>query len=294
MAYNAGGLILANDFNSRKDTVNNLYSTGSGQFGWGQTALSGVSVNSTISAGTIGSSVEWAKLIDTVNNMSLHAFNASAGITVPQTSNIVTWISSFDSTVTNISNNRFGTYYAFDDQGLVSGSHSSSWGGGGASISNTATVTWPTSESARYFFNAGGRVNLQISYSGGSGSPQDNNWATVCANAGTMWVQAASSGGTATNTSRGYYQSGGTLYSGNGSGSYSSNSLVVTVSGNGSTSLTFNTVFTDNHTNPWWPTFPWADVVTGTFTVAILVRRPTTNGLTTNTWGVASVSVPNF
>jgi len=294
MAYNAGGLILANDYNSRKDTVNNIWSTGSSSFGWGQTALSSVTVSSKITAGTIGSSVEWAKMIDTVNNMNLHAFNASAGLTVPQKSDIITFLANFDTTVSNVSTNRYGTYYAFDDQSVVSGSHTATWGGGGSSITNTATVTWATADAARYFFNAGGRVNLSLAYSGGSGSPQDSNWATVVGAAGTMWVQAASSGGTATNTGRGYWQSGGVLYSGAGTGLYSSNTLVVSVSGNGGTSLTFTTVFTDNHTNIWYPAFPSSDRVTGTFTVSVLVRKPTMNGLNTNTWGLASVSVPNF
>jgi hypothetical protein len=294
MAYNDGEIVLANDYNSRKDTVNNIWSTGSGNFGWGQSALSSVTVGSIVQAGLIGSSVEWAKMIDTVNNMNLHAFNASAGLAVPQKTDIITFLSSFDTTVSNISTNRYGTYYAFDDQSVVSGSHTATWGGGGASITNTATVTWPTADAARYFFNAGGRVNLSLAYSGGSGSPQDSNWATVVSAAGTMWVQAESSGGTATNTGRGYWQSGGVLYSGAGTVPYASNTLVVSVSGNGGTSLTFTTVFTDNHTNIWYPAFPTSDQVTGTFTVSVLVRKPTTNGLTTNTWGLASVSVPNF
>ena len=294
MAYNTGGIVTATDYNSRKDTVNNIYSTGSSDFGWGQTALSSVTTGGIVYAGTIGSSVQWAKLIDTVNSSHLHVFNTSAGITVPQKTDIITWLSNFDTKVSDISTSRYGTYYAFDDQSVVSGSHSATWGGGGGSISNTATVTWGTADQVRYFFNAGGRVNLQISYSGGSGSPQDNNWSTVCSNAGTMWVQAGLSGGTATYSNRGYWQSGGILYSGSGTGTYASNTLTVNVSGNGTTSLTFTTVFTDNHTNPWYPAFPTSDQVTGTFTVSLLVRRPTINGLTTNSWGIASVSVPNF
>ena len=296
MAYADGGIILANDYNTRLSTVNNAWSTGSGSYGYGQPSLSSVIVGNKVIAGGLGSPVEWAKLIDTVNNLNLHQTGSSAGLTVPVTYDIITWLNNFDSVVNTTCNTsqRFGSYSGFVDQSVVSGTHTASWGGGGASITNVSTVRWSNADSARYFFNAGGRVNISFSYSGSS-TPQNNDWATMVSNAGTMWVQAESSGGTATNTSRGYWQSGGTLYSGSGiSPTYASNSLVVSVSGNGGAILTFTTVFRDNHTNIWWPAFPNSDVVTGTFTVSILVRRPTTTGLDNNTWGLASVSVPNF
>ena len=241
-----------------------------------------------------GAIIEWAKLIETLNNVSIHENGASAGLTVPTSGDIITFLNTFDSNMNTLcdvgggTNNRFGTYSAFSDQGTVTGVHTSAWGSGVSSITNIATVTWATANAARYFFNAGGRINIQISYSGGSGSPQDNNWATVCSNAGTMWLQAIAVGGTASG-GYGYWQSAGRMYSANGSGAYASNTLTVDVSGQGSSQLTFTTTFTDNHTNG-----PWFDQVSGTFSVAITVRRPTMTGLESDTWGTATVSVPNF
>ena len=289
MTYVRGGLIQANDHNTRLNIINNVWSTGSASYGWGQVSLATVTVGELVEAGLAGSPVEWASLVTTLNNISTHEVGSSAGITVPVTYDLIAWISSFDSNmntlcdVGGLTENRFGNYAAFDDQIVSTSNYSQSWGNPAKpQIQNVASIVWGTSNQARYFFNAGGRVNLSISYSGG-GSPQNTNWATVCSNAGTMWVQANSSGGTASN-GFGYWQSPGRMYSGSGSGAYSSNTLTVDVSGQGTSQLQFTTTFRDNHTNIW------SDIVTGTFTVTILVRRPPMRGLLTNSWGLGTVS----
>lgn len=292
MTYAQYGLIEASDYNTRETIIDGIWGPGSGSRGWGQPSLSSVNQNDIVTAGPSGSPVEWAKLIETLNYISVHENGTNTGITPPTTGDLITWLSAFDGQMNTLcdvgaTNNRFGTYAAFNDQGEIAGTHSSAWGSGVSSITSIASVTWGSVDQARYFFNAGGRVNLNISYSGGSGSPQDSNWSTVCSTAGTMWLQALSVGGTASG-SYGYYGSAGRMYSANGSGPYSTNTLTVDVSGQGTSSLTFTTVFTDNHTSGWF------DQVTGTFRIGITVRRPTTNGPISDTWGIASVSVPNF
>jgi hypothetical protein len=290
MTYAQYGSIAALDYNTRESIVENVWGVGSGSYGWGQSALSTVSVGGTVSAGANNAPVQWAKLIQTLNNISTHEIGGPTSITQPITGNLVAWASQFDSRMnalcdTGATNNRFGNYTQFSDQLPISGVYTSPWT---TTIGTTATVTWASANAARYFFNAGGRVNVIISYNGGAGTPQDNNWSTVCSNAGTMWVQAISSGGTSTNTGCGYYGSAGRMYSANGSGAYSTNTLTVDVAGQGTASLSFAVNFNDNHTNVW------ADTVTGTFTVTVLVRNPSTRGNLTSTWGTASVVVPNL
>lgn len=288
MTYQFGGLIQANDYNTRFSIINNVWSTGSGSFGWGQPSLGTVVIGELIEAGFSGSPVEWATLVTTLNSISTHENGASAGITVPVTYDLITWLSTFDTQMNTLcdtggTENRFGDYSTFSDQSARASNYSSSWGSpGNPQIQNVATVRWNTPEEARYFFNAGGRVNLQISYSGG-GSPQNTNWSTVCSNAGTMWVQAMSSGGTA-NPNFGFYDSAGRMYSGSGSGAYASNTLTVDVSGQGTDRLVFTTTFRDNHTNVWF------DTVSGTFTVTILVRKPPMRGLIVDTWSTATTT----
>lgn len=237
-----------------------------------------------------GEPIEWAKLIQTLNNISTHEVGGSAGLSVPVTGNLIEWLSQLDTKLnqlcdTGATNNRFGNYTQFDDQNPIRGTYSQPWN---ETLGTTATVTFASADAARYFFNAGGRINISISYSGGSGTPQDSNWATLCANAGTMWVQALSSGGTSTNTNCGYYGSAGRMYSANGSGAYASNTLTVDVAGQGTAQLSFAVNLADNHTNSW------ADNVTGTFTVTVLVRKPSMRGLLSVTWGTPVAVVPNF
>lgn len=395
MTYALGGLIQANDHNTRLSIINNVWSTGSGSFGWGQPTLFIVNVGELVSVGqtsfnwdnfinnyrgsysavtyraqaelvypyyysndlyTItvpstesrwglykypdpgglaywtdgllsasggvvtvpdqnftnqffaavdsipgytrdktssksfdyGDPAEWASLVTTLNSISTHEVGSSAGITVPVTYDLITWINNFDSTMNTLcdvggTQNRFGNFAVFDDQTVRTSSYSSTWGNpSNPQIQNVARIAWSNSNQARYFFNAGGRINLSISYSGG-GSPQNTNWATVCSNAGTMWVQGNNSGGTASG-GFGYWQSAGRMYSGSGSGAYSSNTLTVDVSGQGTNQMIFTTTFRDNHTNVW------ADSVSGTFTVTILVRRPPIRGLVNNTWGLATTT----
>ena len=289
MTYVQYGLVAAADYNSRETLVENVWGTGSGSYGWGQPALSSVTVGGTVTAGLTTNPEQWGTLIQTLNNISTHEVGGATSITPPITGNIVAWLNQLDTTInqlcdTGATNNRFGNYTQFSDLAPVRGSYSQPWN---ATLGTTATITWANANAARYFFNAGGRINITISYNGGSGTPQDNNWATLCANAGTMWLQAQSVGGTASG-SCGYYQSPGRMYSASGSGAYSSNTLTVDVAGQGTNSLSFAINLNDNHTNVW------ADNVTGVFTVTVLVRNPTMNGMAINSWGQPNIVVPNF
>ena len=290
MTYARYGSVDALDYNTRQTIVDNVWSTGSGSYGWGQSSVGSVTAGTTVTAGSSGSPLEWAKLIDTLNNISTHEVGGATPIVPPMTGDLIAWINQFDTRLnqlcdTGATNNRFGNYTQFDDQNPIRGSYSQPWN---QNLGTTATVTFASVNAARYFFNAGGRINISISYSGGSGTPQDNNWSTLCSNAGTMWVQALSSGGTSTSQSCGYYGSAGRMYSASGSGEYSSNTLTVDVAGQNTAALSFAVNLTDNHTNIY------ADNVTGTFTVTVLVRSPTTRGNLVNTWGTPIAVVPNF
>ena len=64
MAYSSGGLIQATDYNGFASTtasanVNDIWSTGAGDKGWGQSALSTVSAAGTVTA------TNWASLVNT-------------------------------------------------------------------------------------------------------------------------------------------------------------------------------------------------------------------------------------
>ena len=62
MTYSSGSLIEATDYNGFVSTgsnnINKIWSTGSTDFGWGESALTTVSASSTITA------TEWATLVN--------------------------------------------------------------------------------------------------------------------------------------------------------------------------------------------------------------------------------------
>ena len=67
MTYSAGGLIEATDYNGFVNTgaqnINAVWSTGSTDGGWGQTAISTVSAAGTVTA------TQWASLVNTLTSM---------------------------------------------------------------------------------------------------------------------------------------------------------------------------------------------------------------------------------
>ena len=68
MTYSAGQLIEATDYNGFVSTtaganINNVWSTGSTDSGWGQSALTTVSAAGSITA------TQWASLVNTISSM---------------------------------------------------------------------------------------------------------------------------------------------------------------------------------------------------------------------------------
>jgi hypothetical protein len=71
MTYTSGSLILADDYNGFVSTnvganVNDIWSTGASDAGYGQTALSTVAAPGTITA------TQWASLVNTISSMASH------------------------------------------------------------------------------------------------------------------------------------------------------------------------------------------------------------------------------
>lgn len=288
MTYQVSGTVQATDYNTLATSLNAIWASGSGDKGWGQTAVpTTIAVDNTVLA------TEWLELFNKVNYMSVHEsganvinasdFSTSASFPVVSTatSGIIGFCNTLTSGITTVGSdtNRFNTT-SYSSDISSSGSYSASWT---SAINATATVSFGSGDLARWFFNAGGRVYLTVSHSGGS-SPQASNWSSVANAAGTMWISAKSVGGTA-QSGRHYWGSGGTIYSGSGSGAYSSNNLTISISGNGGSSISFSLAFRDNHTNQFF------DTVSGTFSVTCFARPPGLGGPISNPGWTPSVSV---
>ena len=230
MTYSAGGLIQATDYNGFVSTtaganVNATWSTGATNSGWGQTAIGTVSAAGTVTA------TQWASLVNTLASMGSQTGTAITARSAPTTGQTITALAAVNTDLTNCYTNRgnavgsgtaYGTFTGTTSQANPTGSGQTAW-----TITFTHTVTFPSADQARYFFNAGGIVKLQYGKSS-TGTDADPDWntfaglcgsinitggaQTIAAQAYTGTTRLAGGGGTQTTlaTTTGWYALTGT------------------------------------------------------------------------------------
>jgi len=241
MAYQQGDTITATDYNNFVANINAVISTGSGDSGYGLTAVSSVSVGATISA------AQWNSLLDGLQTAGNHQ-----GTTLTNASNTVTTggnilpLANLAADITLIDTNRLTADAGNMSTGVAgtSSSRTTAWTG---TVSHTFTVTYADANAARYFFNSGGKIKFAFSRSGGTTSDQNTSWTNLLSGLGTIefGAQAAQSTG-----SSGFYDLTGTpasVYnSAVGSGAYSANDVDIAASVS-SNVITFTVSFNDDH-----------------------------------------------
>ena len=196
MTYSTGGLIQATDYNGFVSTtananVNNVWSTGSGDSGWGQTALTTVAAAATVTA------TQWATLNTTITSMGTQSNTTITSRTSPTAGNIISVLANVNTDLTNVTTNR--------GNAAASGTTSSTWTGNiakltGTGSGNTAwtitftdTITFPSADQARYFWNAGGLIRLDMSKSS-TGTDSDADWNTFIGTVGTLYISGRVNG----------------------------------------------------------------------------------------------------
>jgi hypothetical protein len=213
MAYTSGSLIEATDYNGFANTtaganVNNVWSTGSTDSGWGQTALATVSAAGSITA------TQWASLVNTISSMGSQTGTTVTVRTAPVVGDTINILTALNTDLTNITTNR--------QNAVANGTQFTGWTGTNSKTAATSgatwsitfvnTVTFASAAAARYFFNAGGRIKIDVSKTatGATGDPEWNDLAnTLC---GDIFI----TGGTATQTIAGANYTGTTKVGGTG------------------------------------------------------------------------------
>ena len=208
MTYSSGGLIQAADFSAISGTtsstganlLNTVWATGTGDAGYGQTAVTPPSasgnVTANLGAGAGVSAGEWAGLINRLNNASTHQGGAASGVTSPTSGSTITYLSALTGAVTTA----YAARLSFNStQGTTSTtSHSFSYSaisGATATGTSTRTCTFASVDGARYFFNAGGQIKVNItSVTNVNGTSRSTNQVTTWAtNLGSKTMRARSS-----------------------------------------------------------------------------------------------------
>jgi len=123
MTYSVGGLIQATDYNGFASTtaganVNDIWSTGSGDKGYGQSALSTVSAAATVTA------TNWAGLVNNIAAMGNHTNTSITARTAPVTGDTITILAALNTDLTNITTNRGNAVASGTEVGTFSGTTS--------------------------------------------------------------------------------------------------------------------------------------------------------------------------
>ena len=215
MTYTVGSLIEAADYNgfanASANNINAVWSTGSGDKGWGQTALSTVSIGGTVTA------TSWAALVANLATAGSQTGSTLTSRTQPVTGNVIAILANVATDINTITLDRGNAAASGTEYGVFSGttSKTSATGSGQAAwtITFTHTVTFASADAARYFWNAGGIVRLKYGKSS-TGTDHDADWNTLAGFCGTINLTGRVNGAAQTIAAQSY--TGTTRLSGTG------------------------------------------------------------------------------
>ena len=311
MTYAQGGTIEASDYNNFLGAaagtqgggtqINPVWATGLASYGYGQTALSNVSVGGTVQA------TEWAGLINNINNASRHQSGSSAGLTAPVAGDIITYITMLSSSISTVASNRLAVATTGASTNLNKTITLTASGGVAVSGNQVWTATFSSVDQARYFFNAGGNFKLEFVSATNTDGSQRSASVISLAQTGftsktlyaTSWSSRTGTTGIATvdTTSGGFYGLTGSYatylninssnyyytsdyitleaYSSGGAGSYGGNGNVIN----------FRITLYSGTTGSTQPT----DTINCSVTLKVTANYPPTTYLS-NSWGTVSIT----
>jgi hypothetical protein len=327
MTYSVGGLIQAADYNGFvNDSANNInavWSTGSGDKGWGQTAISTVSAAGTVTA------TQWATLVANLATSGTQTSSTLTARTQPVAGNTITILNNVATDINTITNNRGNAAASGTEYGVFSGTTSKTTATGSGqtawTITFTHTVTFASANALRYFFNAGGIVRLKYGKSVNS-TDADQDWNTLAGycgsinltgrvNSNTQLIAGTSytgttriggTGGTQTTltTTTGWYNLTGsptTIFQlNNPTAPYTTEFIRTTATATSSTVLTLVTTWvsdgssgagTSSNISGGTATASPSTTITGTAPTTLCTYiPPSTTNLTTASWGTPAIA----
>ena len=326
MTYTQGSVIEATDYNNfanvSGNNINTVWSTGTGDKGWGQTAISTVSIGGTVTA------TQWATLVSNLATAGQQTSSTLTSRTQPVVGNVIAILANVATDINTITLNRGNAAASGTEYGVFSGTTSKTSATGSGqdawTITFTHTVTFPSANQARYFWNAGGIVRLKYGKSS-TGTDHDADWnqlAGFCGSinitgrvntntqliAGTSYTgttRIGGSGGTQTtlNTTVGWYNLTGTpttIFQLNQTVSpYEPEFIRTTATATSSTVLTLVTTWVDDGTSGAGKTANISGgtatdspstTITGTAPTTLCTYIPPSTTYLTNSWGTPSIA----
>ena len=197
MTYVAQGLIQATDYNGFANNtaganVNDIWGPGTGDSGYGQP-----STLATVVATAEVAAPAWSNLNNRITSLSNQQGTAITSRTNPVAGDTITILANLNTDLTNLTISR--------GNAVASGTTSSTWGGTTSKTTDTGTgtnawtitwtqtVTFADADSARYFWNAGGLIRLDMSKTS-TGYPFDTFWNEFSSQVGTLYISGRVNG----------------------------------------------------------------------------------------------------
>ena len=274
MTYTQGSLIEAADYNgfanASANNINKVWSTGTGDSGWGQTALSTVSIGGTVTA------TSWAALVANLATAGQQTNSTLTSRTQPVTGNVIAILANVATDINTITLNRGNAAASGTEYGVFSGttSKTTATGSGQAAwtITFTHTVTFASADAARYFWNAGGIVRLKYGKSS-TGTDADPDWNTLAGQCGSINLTGRVNGAAQTIAAQSY--TGTTRLSGSGG----TQTTLTTTTGWYNLTGSPTTIFQLNNASaPYTPDFIRTTATATSSTVLTLVTTWVDNG----------------
>ena len=200
MTYSSGGLIQATDYNTFTTTaggLNDIWATGSGDKGWGQTAFTSAATGGTVTA------TQWAQLVNNLSSSGSQTNTTLTSRSAPTAGTTINILANVSADITSVTTNRNNAAAVGTEYGVFSGTTSKTTATGSAqgawTITFTHTITFPSAAQQRYFWNAGGRVRLQYGKSS-TGTDVDPDWNTLAGWCGSIYITGAATSKTIAGT----------------------------------------------------------------------------------------------
>jgi hypothetical protein len=301
MAYAQAGTIEATDYNSfinGTNQLNRVWATGNGDAGYGQTTISEVT------AGFEATATQWATLINALNNVRLHQTGSGSGISSVSAGQTINYYSALSTSINS----------AYSDRLLYASQGATTTGANfDVTVSSTTglssytvdrTVTFASANQARYFFNAGGQLNLRLSAINSADSGSENSFGRLVTGLGGVGFRNTTNTGrtgsgitlNTNNTALGYrtnvlntpatiVQVTDTTSSYTASTGYLQvyTSSADTTNGSVGLNVVFRTVYSIADKT-------WDDSMSLTYRMAVDIVFPESTYLTTNAWGTPTIS----
>jgi hypothetical protein len=182
MAYQTGDVILDDHYNlfatgnvsgtaTDSANVNNIWGVGFGNSGYGQS-----STLSPVAAGMTVTATQWSTLLARLNSIASHQGTAISLISSPTAGESIAAYSSLLSNINAVYLDRNNATSFGADVNTVPSVTVGEWV---RRARHTLVCNFQNADSARYFFNAGGRIRLGFGLSGGSSSAAYNEWSDL-------------------------------------------------------------------------------------------------------------------